>query len=65
MSFVEELGVGDIEHLFDETGEVWSRFGISSQPAWIFINDDGQIDTQIGALGTEGMLAALSDLESR
>ena len=65
MSFVDDLGVGVIEHLHDETGEIWQRFEIVSQPAWIFINDDGEIDTQLGALGEDGIREALADLESK
>lgn len=64
LAFVEDLGVGDIEHLHDDTGEIWQRFGIVTQPAWIFINDDGEIDTKLGALGADGMRQALSNLEA-
>lgn len=64
MAFIEERGVDGIEHLFDETGEIWERFGIASQPAWISINDNGEIDTRLGALGADGMRGLLSDLES-
>ena len=62
--FVDGLGVGGFEHLYDESGEVWERFGIVSQPAWIFINDDGSVDSQIGALGEGGIRDAIADLEA-
>ena len=31
--------------------DVWAEFGVTSQPAWAFINDDGPIDVHKGSLG--------------
>ncbi|MEE9417555.1 MAG: hypothetical protein V3V01_19910, partial [Acidimicrobiales bacterium] len=63
-AFVTELGVEKIDHLFDDA-DVWSRFGVTSQPSWAFINDDGTIDVKFGRLGADGLMTAIADLEAR
>ncbi len=34
----------------DETGELYARFGVPGQPAWVFIGAGGTLDRYIGAL---------------
>lgn len=53
--FVAEFGVGGFDHIADEDTQIWASFGITSQPAFAFINDDGSIETLISALGLEGL----------
>ena len=31
--------------------DVWEAFGVTSQPAWAFVNDDGTIEVHKGSLG--------------
>ena len=39
--FVSTYGVGNMPHLPDENGELWTRFGVSYQPRWLLIRADG------------------------
>jgi len=53
--FVSTTGTAGIDHVADEGLDLWDQFGISVQPAWAFINDDGTVTTVTGALGGEGL----------
>ena len=39
----------------DTDGTLFARFGFSYQPAWAFVNDDGDVRTVFGALGAAGL----------
>jgi thiol-disulfide isomerase/thioredoxin len=41
--FVSDTGVDGIPHLADENGEVWKRFGITTQSTWVFLDADGKV----------------------
>jgi thiol-disulfide isomerase/thioredoxin len=49
-AFVDEHGLDDIVHLADGEGQVWQRFGVVAQPAWVFI--DGETGRAERVLGT-------------
>lgn len=53
--FVSEFGVGGFEHIADENGEIWARYGVTSQPAFAFVNNDGSSETLISSLGLDGL----------
>jgi len=55
-AFVADTGVDTFPHAADIDGDVWEFYGIGSQPAFVFINDDGTFDTRLGSLN-EDMLA--------
>lgn len=40
-AFVSEQGVGGLQHVDDPNTELWSRFGVTQQRTYVFINDDG------------------------
>lgn len=61
-AFVDDLGVGAFEHIADIDGDVWQRFGITGQPAFVFVNDDGTLDPHLGALGLDGIEARVEGL---
>lgn len=42
--FVSRYGVGGFTQINDTTGEIWSRFGVTYQPAYAFISADGSIE---------------------
>lgn len=52
-SFVDDLGLTDFAHIADVEGDVWGQYGVTSQPAFVFLNDDGTSETLISALGEE------------
>lgn len=66
--FVERHGVGTFTHVVDPEGapdSIWERFGIVTQPAWVFVNDDGSTKTLVGPLGESGLNAEIDELISR
>ena len=54
--------VDGFEHIADPDITVWREFGITSQPAFVFINDDGTSESRIGAMGLEGLTARINEL---
>jgi hypothetical protein len=61
-SFVDEYGVFGFEHIADEDTQIWFEFGVTSQPAFVFINDDGTSETLISSLGQEGLTERIEAL---
>lgn len=53
-AFIEARGVGEFPHIADVSGEVWNAFDITSQPAFVFVNDDGTVE-RTGSLGDSGI----------
>lgn len=62
--FVDNYQVQGFEHVIDEGGVIWERYGVFSQPAFTFINDDGTVETNIGAMGLEGLTEAAEALKA-
>ncbi len=63
--FVARHGLEDVTHIADTDGEVWGRFGIAGQPAWVFIDGEtGERETILGGLGEDGLEAKVVDLTS-
>lgn len=61
--FVARHDLDVIDHIADVDGEVWNLNGIGGQPAWVFVDGEtGETTTQFGALGTEGLSAAIDKL---
>ena len=58
----ETLKVTGFEHAVDEDGSLWSSYEITTQPSFVFINDDGQASTHVGALGVAGLQERLDAL---
>jgi len=52
---VTEFEVGDFDHVIDDAGDIWSFYGIFTQPSFAFINDDGEVQVFLGAMGQEGL----------
>ncbi|MCY9787464.1 redoxin domain-containing protein [Nocardiopsis sp. EMB25] len=48
--FVSDTGTGEMTHLADEDGSIWSGFGVASQPAFAFVDADGTFETVQGTL---------------
>ena len=54
-AFVDDGGVGGFDHVIDEDGSLWAAYGVATQPAWAFIDDDGTMTTALGGLGEAGI----------
>jgi thiol-disulfide isomerase/thioredoxin len=61
-AFVSDTGISNFTQLADPNAEVWSVFGVASQPAFAFISADGSIDIVQGSLGKDEILQRAADL---
>ena len=61
--FIERYSVSALPHVFDEGGDIWRQYRISSQPAWIFIDSNGNQERVIGALSDSEIRTKLEDLQ--
>lgn len=60
--FVERHGLEEMLHLVDDDGDIWARFGVAYQPAWVFVSPDGDLDVVAGALFDEALFERLDEL---
>ena len=60
--FISSTGVDGLRHVSDEAGDIWSEYGIASQPAWVFINDDGTATSLVSTLGENGLTSEIESL---
>jgi len=63
-AFVDDFELEAFDHMVDPDGAIWSTFNVNSQPAFVFVNDDGTTSTHIGPLGVEGLSAQMEQLIS-
>jgi predicted DsbA family dithiol-disulfide isomerase len=60
-AFVAEFSL-TFAHAVSEDGSLWARFGVPFQPAWVFVNDDGQETLVQGAIPEDELREMLDDL---
>ena len=60
--FVAEHGLEDVVQIADLDDEIWPRFGVRYQPAWVLIDEDGSGKVIAGALAGEALDRALEEL---
>ena len=61
-AFVEETSTGGFDHIVDADGSIWARFGVAAQPAFAFIDDSGEVEVVVGALGEKALTERLDQL---
>ena len=61
-SFVDEHELGFLDHAVDEDGSLWRHFGVSGQPAWVFVTADGDTRVSYGVLTHHSLRAELDRL---
>lgn len=63
-AFVEETGMdnGAITHLSDQSGELWRRFNITTQPVSVLVDADGVLTRSTGGLSDHGFARAVERL---
>lgn len=49
-AFVEEHGLDRMVVLVDDDGSLWAQYDVSYQPAWVFVNQDGEVTQVAGGL---------------
>jgi len=64
VEFVETYEVGAFEHAFDEGGDIWARYGVTTQPAFAFISADGEVNVQVGRQGEDSLIEEIEALLS-
>lgn len=50
-AFVAETGTTEIAHIADLDGTIWAQFGVSAQPAFVFVDREGSATGWLGGLG--------------
>ena len=59
--FVNDNGLS-FTNINDAAGEVFARFNVPYQPAWVFIAKDGTVTTRIGVISDEELDQELTNL---
>ncbi|MEU9599841.1 redoxin domain-containing protein [Streptomyces sp. NPDC048109] len=49
--FITDTGLDGFPHAIDTDGSLWSGFGVPTQPAVAFVNDDGTVKVGLGPVG--------------
>lgn len=60
--FVSDTGTGGFPHVVDESGDIWTSFEVSYQPAFAFIDDDGTVTVHVGTLGADALTERVDEL---
>lgn len=60
--FIAEHGLEGMTHVVDADGSVWASYGISYQPAWVFIDGQGNASVAAGALGYDGIFNGIDEV---
>ena len=60
--FVEDHGVGGFRHVYDTDGSLWELFGVTGQPAFAYVDDDGTFTVQQGGIGKWDVLKNAQEL---
>jgi hypothetical protein len=59
--FVDEFSL-NFPQAVSEDGSLWARFGVPYQPAWVFVDDDGQVTVIQGVLPDDELRRILDEL---
>ncbi|MBA3620362.1 MAG: redoxin domain-containing protein [Acidothermales bacterium] len=62
--FVADTGLGDVTHVVDADGRIWSTFGVVEQPAFAFIDAAGDVEVVNGTMTGEEFESAARALLS-
>jgi hypothetical protein len=62
LAFVERHGLEGMPQAVDDDGDLWARFRVRVQPAWVFVAPDGTTQTVLGALYDEALFDRIDDL---
>jgi hypothetical protein len=61
LAFVDRHGLEQMPQAVDDDGELWARFGVRVQPAWVFVGPDGTTQTVFGALYDQALFDRLDE----
>jgi thiol-disulfide isomerase/thioredoxin len=60
--FVSDTDTGSLTHVVDADGSIWSQYGVFAQPAYAFIDDGGEVEVFVGAMGEEALTERMNAL---
>ena len=60
--FVKQTGTSGLTHLADVNGTVWREYGVSVQPSFAFITQDGRADLRVGSLDEKTLRARVAEV---
>jgi peroxiredoxin len=60
--FIDEFGLDSFPHLNDADERLFARFGVPFQPAWVFIDSEGDAARVLGSVPEEQLTTILEDL---
>lgn len=60
--FVDDTGTTALTHVVDRDGSLWKRFGITSQPSFVFVSADGGVTAVHGGMKESELTTAVTDL---
>ena len=61
--FVGRHALEHVPNAADVDGAIWQRFGVTGQPAWVFIDGEtGEAERVYGAIGEQGLAERLEAL---
>jgi len=60
--FIKDTRTGNFQHIADESGLIWNRFQIVSQPSFIFISKSGVAYRIVGSLSKSDLFSMTKDL---
>jgi thiol-disulfide isomerase/thioredoxin len=60
--FVADTGTAGMTHVVDADGALWQRFGVVSQPAFVFVAADGTVQAFGGSLDPDSLRRTADEL---
>lgn len=60
--FVADTGTDDLTHVVDADGALWQQFGVVAQPAFAFVDADGNVEVFGGGLDEQSLQQRADDL---
>ncbi|MEM9036314.1 MAG: hypothetical protein AAGA99_19220 [Actinomycetota bacterium] len=61
-AFVDEVGVGNMPHIADVDGTIWTEFDVFYQPAFAFIDDSGRIESFVSSFSADELREKAEEL---
>ncbi len=60
--FVADVGFDDVTNVADLTGDIWTRFEVTYQPTYAFVDDSGTVEIVSGPLDKDDLGARIDAL---
>jgi len=60
--FVSDTGTGGFLHVSDTDGSLWAKFGVPSQPSFVFVDAQGNAQTSVGGMNADELRTKINAL---